>query len=244
MKILIGINTLQSVSWAPYASHLGLVHHLKRKYPEWEFGLFTPYRCSIDRMRNESAKHAIAGGFDYLWFIDDDMIIHPDTLESLLQHDYDIVMELTYVRGYPFKIMAFKAGRTQSNDLVLTHFDDYKDYKDDKGLVPCYAVGNACTLYKVELLKKVSLPHFVTGENFTEDVYMCCKAKDEVENQTGVPVKIGMDTNHPTGHLLDPIAVFENNVEKLREFYKPEKEQLESEARELEYIERAVAGIK
>ncbi len=75
-------------------------------------------------------------------------------------------------------------------------------------------------LIKVKLLKEMEMPFFVTGTGHTEDIYFCCKARAEVSPD----VSIGVDTKVPTGHLLHKENVNIENIEKLKEYYKPVSE--------------------
>jgi hypothetical protein len=210
MKILWGVNVLDSVKSEVYASHVALAAYFKTQHPKWALTFFTPQRMSIDRMRNEAAKMALEADYDYLMFVDDDVLVEPQVFDSLLSCDADVAMAETYIRGYPFNAMWFKnvGGK-------LEHDNDSK--ADESGLIECDAVGFSCVLIKVSLLKKVTMPFFVTGPNFTEDVYFCTKAKAELGDNN---VKIVVDTRYPTGHLLTPTFVHKQNVKILRAFHK------------------------
>lgn len=62
--------------------------------------LHKPYPCAfmsverqrIDKARNAIAMEALNKGFDYLFFIDDDNPIPPDTLEKFIEDDKDIMV--------------------------------------------------------------------------------------------------------------------------------------------------------
>lgn len=223
MKTLVGVNTLESVSSFVYSSHCKLWVEMKAKFPDDEFLFYTPYRMSIDNMRNDCARVALEQKCDYLMFIDDDVIVKPNVYESLRAADKDIVMALTYVRGYPFHPMFFKEFETLdlANGKIrknLTFHDDYEDSVGEDGLVKTGAVGFSCVLIKVDMIRSMTPPYFVTGPGHTEDVYFCLKAAAELDPAPSIYV----DTKVSTGHLLMPDAVSDENVKKLREFYKPE----------------------
>lgn len=217
MKFLIGINVLTSVDSQVYGNHAAWFFHLGKLSVEkgWEFILFTPWRCSIDRMRNQAASIALLNECDYLMFVDDDMILQLDTLEHLVEADKDIVMAHTYIRGYPYNPMAFKGvGNFGDENYELKYYTDIEEHADEKGLVSVDAVGFATVLIKCSLLKRLSKPYFVTTANSTEDVYFCLKAKAEVPN-----VSIAVSLKCPTGHLLDKEFVHRDTVKALRNFY-------------------------
>lgn len=240
MKTLVGVNTLENVSSFVYSSHCKLWLEMKKQYPEDEFLFFTPYRMSIDNMRNQAAKIALEHNCDYLMFIDDDVVVRPDTYKSLRGADKDIIMALTYVRGEPFHPMFFRDLKTEIDPngkkrLNLGfHDEEYWEINED-GLIKTGAVGFSCVLIKVDLLKALSPPWFVTGPGHTEDVYFCIKCRSELEPEPTIYV----DTKVPTGHMLMPEMVSRDNVERLRKYYKPELgDGAGIEAREIEYLDK------
>ena len=217
MKFLIGINVLTSVDSQVYGNHAAWFYHLGRLSKEkgWDFILYTPWRTSIDRMRNQAASIALLNECDYIMFVDDDMLLQIDTLESLVKADKDIVMAHTYIRGYPYNPMSFKGkGEFGAPDYVLEPYKNVEDDVNEENLVMVDAVGFATTLIKCDLLKKLSTPYFVTTVNTTEDVYFCLKCKAEYPQVT-----IAVDFNCPTGHLLDKEIVHKSTVKALRTFY-------------------------
>lgn len=211
MKVLICTNILTVIDAAAYISHCNFWYRIGKTYPKDTFISMTPPRMSIDQARNWSARMALEMECDYLLFLDDDMIIHPDTLASLIDADQDIVMAHTYIRGVPFNVMSF----IKKEDGGLHYFNDYKEHINKKGIVPCDAVGFAVCLIKMDLIRKMEAPYFVTGTHHTEDIYFCCKARREISED----VSIAVDTRVPTGHLLHKEFVHEGNVDKLKVFY-------------------------
>lgn len=215
-KTLVCVNVLDNVNSQVYGSHCQEWFRLGRNTSD-EFILFHPNRLSIDNARTQAAKLAMQLECDFLYFIDDDMILSPNTYQSLKSASGDIVQALTFIRGYPFHCMAFKKVGTG----VLDYFDDYAKFVNSEGLVEAEAVGFACCLINVNTtLKKIKPPYFVTGIQATEDVYFCCKVKDKL----GDSVKIYVDTKRPTGHLLNPEVISAYNHDVLSKFHKPIRE--------------------
>jgi hypothetical protein len=200
-KILVGVNTLTSVDQAIYSNHCQFWFRLGRTYQDCDFAFYTPRRASIDRMRNEVAKLAISHEFDYILFLDDDVLIPHEGLAALIHADADIAAGWTIIRGYPFDNMFFKY--TDEEHKSLKKYNDF--VLNEKGLIECDAVGFSFCLLKVSLLKKVPPPFFITGPHNTEDVYFCIKARVHNPECT-----IIVDPNVKTGHCLgsefiDPI---------------------------------------
>ena len=225
MKTVVGINTLESVNSYVYSNHIELFCKMKEEYPQDTFTLVTPHRLPIDKMRNLCAKLALEQNYDYLMFIDDDVLVMPNTYKSLRDADKDIVMALTFVRGWPYPPMFFKSeGIVTDRDGYrrenLSHYIEWADHVNEEGLVECAALGFSCVLIKVDVLRAVSPPYFITSESQTEDVYFCCKARLTLDPAPTIFV----DTKVPTEHMLSPDTVTLKNVEELRELHTPADE--------------------
>lgn len=50
-------------------------------------------------LRNATIKRALDGGYDYWWSIDTDIVVHPMTLQALLDADKDIVSEIFWTQS-------------------------------------------------------------------------------------------------------------------------------------------------
>lgn len=51
-------------------------------------------------LRNRCIQEALEGGYDFLFFVDSDLVLHPDTLRILLDADKDIISELFWTNGW------------------------------------------------------------------------------------------------------------------------------------------------
>src|ERR1700691_1836821 len=190
MKTFIGINTLTQLDQTIYANHMAFFYRLGKNRPNDIFILNTPRRMSIDRMRNLSAKMALESECDYLMFVDDDVVIPVDLFDRLVAADKDIIAGWTIIRGYPFENMFFR-------------YDDKKNLTNVRGIerksgvIDVDAIGFSAALIKVDLLRKIPPPWFVTGPTNTEDIYFCIKARQYVPDAT-----ICVDTNCETAHIV------------------------------------------
>lgn len=207
MKLFIGINTLTAVEQPVYASHLNLFQRLGKDHPDWTVGLYTPRRTSIDRMRNSLAKMALEGEYDYIAFIDDDVIVPHNLFDKLLALEADIAAGWTIIRGYPFENMFFNFDETQRN--LSTNKDQTRENK----VVDVDAIGFSTALISCELLKRVPPPWFVTGPTNTEDVYFCLKARQYVPDCT-----IKVDKSIETGHIMGPEMIAPWNIEAYKKY--------------------------
>jgi hypothetical protein len=207
-KILIGINTLTDVNQSIYSNHMELFYRLGRSFKEFDFGVCIPRRMSIDNMRNFTARAAIEGKFEYVWFIDDDVLLPSDSLSHLCNLRSDIAAGITLIRGYPYDPMlfSFKEGR-KNNRLV-----EYKTLVRKDGSIRredgLDAIGFSCCLIKVALLKKIEAPWFLTGTNFTEDVFFCQRAVEFKKNVT-IAASDKIETKHLLGgEFISPANAF------------------------------------
>jgi len=235
-KTLVCTNVLENVKSLPFGSHCQEWFRLGRNTND-DFIFFHPERFSIDNARTQAANYAMELECDYIYFIDDDMILSPNTYKSLKACDADVAMAHTYIRGYPFDVMFFKIEEQKKNirnfsgmDRRLIHYNDWENHIDESGLVECHAVGFACALLKVKNLLEIPPPFFVTGPQQTEDVYYCMKLKYHKPES-----RIVVDTKVPTGHLLSPEVITISTRKKLMEYYKPEIEENKSGDRGEEY---------
>jgi len=198
-KICVATNIYQ-IDPLVYASHLSAFYRIGKNLPDWQLEFVGPWRYSIDVGRNFAAEAALNLESRYLLFYDDDMFLHPDLVQRLVERmentDAHIVMAKCYIRGYPYEPMIFKF--TDEEKTELDRYSYKSEDVDERGLVRVDAVGCPCTIIDVELFKKIPKPWFLTGQLHTEDVYFCLKAKEHIEN-----LKIYMDNTFDCGHLLD-----------------------------------------
>lgn len=205
----------------PYASHLSLMYRLGRNLTNWDVIFVGPWRIPIDVARNRAATIALEEKCEYLFFYDDDMVVHPNVVQLLLdrvaKQEIHVISALVYIRGYPFKPMLFRFDEPK----YLGLFDYKPEDIEENGLIAVDAVGCAATLIDCELFKMTPKPWFLTGEKHTEDVYFCMKAKDHIEG-----VKIYMDTQVECGHMLDKPVLTQISREVLLEIQNKGVDQL------------------
>lgn len=210
-KILIGINTLDSVEQMAYSNHMQFFFRCGRSTTH-DYILANPRRMSIDRMRNMCGR-IVAENADitHLLFIDDDVLIPFDTVDRLLACDADIAAGWTLIRGFPFQNMFFKY--TTENNLQNW---DAPELSDDK-LFHVDAVGFSCALIKADVIRNTPSPWFITGGYNTEDIYFCIKAQQEAEKRGG-KLKIVVEPTVITRHILGPETIDPLNKEPFTEY--------------------------
>lgn len=143
---------------------------------------------TLDAAHNHVA-HAMPGDTDYVLYLDENVLIPPDALEKLIEHDKDVVSGLYFRNTYPYTPMVFKSNNDKKYDPIL-------DYDDDK-LMEVDACGAGCLLVKTEVFKKLKLPYFKSNEvegGLPEDHYFCKKLRD-------AGFKIHCDTSVKCSHM-------------------------------------------
>lgn len=214
-RTLVAVNVLTQVDSDVYSSHNQFWYRIGKHFPNDKFYLYSPERTSIDNCRNYAAKMALEQECDYLLFIDDDMLLHENTYVSLRENierpNVDVVMALTYIRGYPFHPMCFIERDKEIKEIKsLDFYDDFQEHIDP--LTHCVevdAIGCACVLIKCDLISKLEPPYFVTTPHCTEDVYFCMKAKKTLGRNN---VRMYVDCGVPTGHKGQKVVYNHLNI--------------------------------
>lgn len=139
MKIAIGIPTNRLIKPKTAQSLLDLVANCKHDYKI----LVSTRGFNTSENRNWIATQAVNSGCDYLFFVDDDMILPPDTLDRLLAHNKEIV-------GGVYKT------KYEVQADVCEYFDDERP----QGVFKVKALGTGCLLIKAEVFRKLPQPWF------------------------------------------------------------------------------------
>jgi len=213
LSIVIGINSLASTPYMAYSNHISAFHKLGRwaANGKHNIALYNPERMSIDRMRNQCAKIAIESKADYLLFWDDDVLVPLDFIDSLISCNADIAAADVIIRGYPFNHMAFMSD--SKGGLAPIEKLEPLVKKQKSPVLNVGAIGFSLCLIKVELLKKMTDPWFITGMTNTEDIYFCLKAKAVDKNVT-----IKLDTRVQCGHILWQEVISTENKKHYSEY--------------------------
>lgn len=244
---LVCVNALISVTNNVYSSHNQEWFRIAKHFSDDEFINYTPLRTGIDRARNEAARMALVTNCDYLYFVDDDMILSPATYKSLREamdrENADCVMAHTVVRGYPFDQMMFLDPDPERDGpkIQLQMLNDWKEKIDENGLIRVDAIGCACVLINVKALRELDSPWFLTTPSCTEDVYFCIKLMQHRGSRR--LVKYFVDTKVPTNHILDPEMVNPGNAGVLKKRFEEDHPNLcvkqDLVNREDQYVEMA-----
>ena len=185
MKTLIAIPTSRDIEIQCAASIIGMER-------EGRIGVFCPQSYSIDASRNLIVEHALEIGYDYIMWIDSDMILPNNTLTTLMSHDKDVVSGV-----YAYKLIgAENAVAKRFKDKAKDIYEDIplKEITESKRLIEVDGVGFGCVLTKVDVFRHIKKPWFRYTPNMGEDIYFCRKAQK-------AGYQVYLDTSILCGHV-------------------------------------------
>lgn len=216
VKVVIAIPNEGVTDWQAYDNrmllmlHLGILQEKSQREPVtpdgaiFEFYHFTAGRLLTPAAREALTDNALSSGMDYMLMIDDDMITPIDLFERLYNHNVDVVAPLAFTRNAPHYAVLYTCESgwdpVMKTDYFINHYA--RNYPENQ-LVQCDAVGFGAALIKMDVIKKMKKPYFMSTCGTGEDVYFCYRAHKEAG------AKIYMDTSTKLGHLGAPVVVDE-----------------------------------
>lgn len=181
MKITIGIPTNRGVKAKTVQSLLDMiVKNASDRYDYYSFHIVTATEgYTIAENRNYLAIQAQKNGSDYLFMVDDDMVFPPETLETLVKHDKDIIGVASNSRMLP---LSHTVGLMNENGEYVSRESIKPWNKLPKELFKCYSVGTGVILIKMSVFERIEKPYFAfdvldSGKVATgEDGWFCKQA--------------------------------------------------------------------
>lgn len=129
--------------------------------------------CTQVQARNVAAKAAVDEGAEWLWFIDSDADFPVDALARLKACNADIACADMWSRSWPSFRTVLRYGEPGPDGRVKAS----PVPGSPAGIEDVDLCGMHCTLIRVDLLKRMKQPWFVSGEH-GEDMAFCVKAKE------------------------------------------------------------------
>ena len=164
--------------------------------------LHKPFPCAflpvvrqrVDKCRNGIAMEALKGGFDYVFMVDDDNPVPPETLAQFIEDDKDIVIAPILARNPDpdgnYSLCAFYSEKKKIKKNYLRIYKNIVSFKDEGPLHKIDAGGTGCMLIKRKVLEAMNKKHqdlmfefgdiTVEGQRRTmsEDAEFCERAVD------------------------------------------------------------------
>ena len=176
-KILIAVPTAKYIEVDTFKS----IYDLEIPTPKGHVGYETFfqyfYGYNIEQIRNLVVSKMEY--FDYLFFVDSDIVLPSDTLTKMLKHDKDIVSGVYIQRKPDVQVVELYQSNNRGG-LMNIPFEKIRNPQ----LYEIAGCGFGCVLIKAEVLRKIEYPHFrytmadvdTIGES--EDTYFCRKARE------------------------------------------------------------------
>ena len=144
--------------------------------------------------RNKFCEQAIQGEFDYIFWLDSDMIFPSYVLRQMLQDDKDIVSGLYFRRNYPYTPVAFEELWHDEEDSL--HKKDLLEWPNE--LFRVGGVGFGCVLMKTDVLFDIAGKDggvwFNPMPDAGEDAAFCLRAQEH-------GYEIWIDPTFKLGHV-------------------------------------------
>ena len=222
-KVAIAIPNESTIQTEAYDNHLVSAMRLggmqerwryEQRNPRYEFSWFTAGRMLTQMAREKLMEVALASEMDYIVMYDDDMMLPPDMvikfLEDMEQHpEIDILAGLAFMRSAPHYAVMYTVKEgfdpVRREDYFINHW--VVKYPKDK-LVECDAVGFGAVIIKMDMVRKMQKPYFMSTSPTGEDILFCVNARKQAN------ARVFMDTRIKLGHLGDPILIDEDYWEQ------------------------------
>lgn len=166
--------------------------------------------------RNQIAERAVKGGYDYLFFLDSDCIIPPDTLKRLVHHDKDIAAGVYFQKVFPHLPVMYSLNEKGTFDHVL-------EYPENE-LIEVGGIGMGCCLIKTSALQRLEATPFdplpATADCVAingEDLAFCKRAKAQ-------GIQVYADTGLKVTHQTDRYITEDHFKVSFPEYLKLKKE--------------------
>ncbi len=154
--------------------------------------------AKMSRLRNLTVERMLAGGYDYWFSVDSDVILHPQTLLTLLNADKDIISEIYWTQGW-------------CNAWTHDQYSPAPAEWREPGTYRCGMTG-ACTLVKrrvfeagVDYTPIPNIREALRGEDRHFSVRAACAG-----------FELWVDTHWPATHLYTR-TMFEEYMQKITE---------------------------
>ena len=191
-KILLAIPTAKYIESETFKSIYDLIIP---EYADVTFQYF--YGYTIDQIRNLIADWATR--YDYLFSVDSDIVLPPDCLVKMLEHDVPVVSGVYMQRKSNVEIIEIYR-KNSTGGVSNIPFSEISR----AGLYEIDGCGFGCVLVKSEVIREIGYPQFVYRsallhkDTVSEDIDFCRKAQ-------AVGAKIYVDSSIVCNHIGNTI---------------------------------------
>jgi len=157
----------------------------------FDCSLEMPYGFSVPDARNFIVNKALKEGYDYIFFVDDDVLIPKNALVQLIEHKADIAGGFYYRKYLPLESCGMHMDE-ESVPIPIENFQLKTDFPINRnGIIyissniihNTLVLPSGCTLIKTSIFKEMEFPWYRTctvndRPAITEDTYLCQKIRD------------------------------------------------------------------
>lgn len=161
----------------------------------------------VARFKDQIFEFALAHDYDYVFLVDSDIVMHPNTIEQLIMDNKDIVSEIFWTHWQPnspkspqvwlydtFTQYETRYGEQLSADEMHRRHNEFISMLLNPGVYDVGGLG-ACTLISKQALQKGA--NFKKIKNLTfwgEDRHFCIRA-------AALGLDLCVDTHYPAYHI-------------------------------------------
>ena len=155
----------------------------------------------ISHIKNEAIQYALINNYDYLFLVDADLVLNPNTLSHLVSLKKHFVFEVFWTLFFNESFHKPNAWDYHS----WAYYNEETIIKLSKKGTYEVGGGGACTLLSKEILKKGLNFNRLESLNFNgEDRHFCTRAQ-------ALGYSVYVDTNYPAYHIFNTLQVEEAN---------------------------------
>lgn len=213
IKVMLGEPSMGLIDSMAHDNRLDFYMELARLEARSDFKFFTGNvgRVGVNYAREMMADAAIDLGADYLFMVDDDMIVPRRCFERIFQvlkkESADIAAPICTQRIHPFRPVLYKHNWIDKSDGMTHLSNDFIDDYEPNSVVTVDGIGFGVVLISVPFIKKLKekMPQgmFFSNNNIGEDIWFCINARRHLN------ARIVVDTSVKIGHLKSPEMVTE-----------------------------------
>lgn len=207
IKVMLGEPSSGLIDCIAHDNRLDVYMEYARLEARSNFKFFTGNtgRTGVNYAREMMADEAMHHGMDYLFMIDDDMIIpkrcFERVFETMQKEKADMASPICTQRLAPFNPVMYRHMISEVDGVKHINNQFIEDYEPNS-VVRVDGVGFGVVLLSVPFLKKMKalMPDgmFFSNRNVGEDMWFCMMARAKLD------AKFVVDTSVKVGHLCHP----------------------------------------